>query len=125
MATGNQMLPTAQVTTERVVTAQQQMTAGRCTGKAGWPAEAIWYASGELAVQPQRTSRRGTGGRWLAWVLRAVVRLRGSVHRAARWALIRQFDRNLGSAGRVVVNGSRRARPAQDRSKPRSPIPES
>jgi hypothetical protein len=73
MATGNQVLPGAQVTTERTVTAQQQTTTGPETGRAGWPGQAAEYASDELVEQPQRTFRHSTGGRWLVWVLRAVV----------------------------------------------------
>ncbi len=72
MATGNQVLPGAQATTERAVTAQQQ-NAGRGAGYAGWPGEAAGYVAGDLDEQPQRTFRRGTGGRWLVWLLRAVV----------------------------------------------------
>jgi hypothetical protein len=78
MATGNQVLPGAQATTERAVTAQQQMAgrgagnAGR-PGEAGWPGEAAGYVTGDPDEQPQRIFRRGTGGRWLVWVLRAVV----------------------------------------------------
>jgi hypothetical protein len=73
MATGNQMLPGAPVTTERAVTAEQQMMAGSGTGSVGWASQDTGYASGEPVEQAQRTVRRGTGGRWLVWVLRAVV----------------------------------------------------
>lgn len=73
MATGNQMLPGAPVTTERAVTAEQQMTAGRGTGNLGWASQDTGFASGEPVGQAQRTARRGAGGRWLVWVLRAVV----------------------------------------------------
>jgi hypothetical protein len=74
MATGNQVLPGAPVTTERAETAEQQMMAGRGTGSVGWVAsQDTGYASGETVEQAQRTARRGAGGRWLVWVLRAVV----------------------------------------------------
>jgi len=83
MATGNRMLPGAPVTTERAVTADQQM-AGRGTGSAGLAGQSAGYASDgygsdphradtPLADQPQRTARRGSGGRWLVWLGRAVV----------------------------------------------------
>jgi hypothetical protein len=73
MATGNQVLPGAQATTERAVTAQQQMTAGAGMPGAHWPGQATEYARGEPVDQSKRTARRGTGGRWLVWLLRAVV----------------------------------------------------
>lgn len=75
MATGNQVLPGAQENTERPVTAQQQRTTGRGTGSAGWPGEALGYASGpdEPVGQSERAFKRGAGGRWLVWVLRVVV----------------------------------------------------
>ena len=73
MATGNQVLPGAPVTTERAVTAEQQMMAGRGTGSVGWASQDTGYVSGEPAQQAQRTARRSAGGRWLVWVLRAVV----------------------------------------------------
>jgi Conjugative transposon protein TcpC len=73
MATGNRVLPEGLGTTERLVTAEQQMTAGRGTGTATWPGQATGYATGQEVEQPQRVARRGAGGRWLVWVLRAVV----------------------------------------------------
>lgn len=73
MATGKQVLPGAPVTTERAVTAEQQMRAGTGTGSVGWASQDTGYASGETVEQAQRTARRGAGGRWLVWVLRAVV----------------------------------------------------
>jgi hypothetical protein len=73
MATGNHVLPAAPVTTERAVTAEQQRTAGRGTGSVGWASQDTGYASGETVEQAQRTARRGAGGRWLVWLLRAVV----------------------------------------------------
>jgi hypothetical protein len=73
MATGKQVLPGAPVTTERAVTAEQQMMAGTGTGSVGWAGQDTGYASGEPVEQAQRTARRGAGGRWLVWVLRAVV----------------------------------------------------
>src|SRR5262245_14960491 len=71
MATGNQVLPGAPVTTERA--AEQQMMAGKGTGSVGWASQDTGYSSGETVDQVQRTARRGAGGRWLVWVLRAVV----------------------------------------------------
>jgi hypothetical protein len=73
MATGNQVLPGAPVTTERAVTAEQQMMAGRGAGASGWADQASGYESEPGVEQPQRIARRGSGGRWLVWVLRAVV----------------------------------------------------
>ena len=73
MATGNQALPGAPVTTERAVTAEQQMMAGRATGSVGWVSQGTGYSSGEPVDQAQRRVRRGAGGRWLVWVLRVVV----------------------------------------------------
>lgn len=73
MATGNQMLPGAPVTTERAVTAEQRMTAGTDAGSVGWASQGTGYASGEPVEQAQRTAGRGAGGRWLVWVLRAAV----------------------------------------------------
>ncbi len=73
MATGNKVLPGAPVPTERAVTAEQQMMAGRGTGSVGWASQDTGYVSGEMVEQAQRTARRGAGGRWLVWVLRAVV----------------------------------------------------
>lgn len=79
MATGNRLLPGAPVTTERAVTADQQMMAGRRTGSAGLAGQSAGYASdgytsdAGLTEQPQRTARRGSGGRWLVWLGRAVV----------------------------------------------------
>jgi len=89
MATGNRVLPGAPVTTERAVTAEQQMMAGRRTGSAGLAGRPAGYLSEEYGSdrygsdrqgsdtgpteQPQRTARRGSGGRWLVWLGRAVV----------------------------------------------------
>jgi Conjugative transposon protein TcpC len=75
MATGNRVLPGAPVATERAVTAEQQMMAGRRTGSAGSAGYATdGYESDDLLTErPQRTARRGSGGRWLVWVGRAVV----------------------------------------------------
>ena len=78
MATGNRMLPGAPVTTERAVTAEQQMMAGRGTGSAGLAGQSAGYASDGYepdasTEQPQRRARRGSGGRWLVWLGRAVV----------------------------------------------------
>jgi hypothetical protein len=73
MATGNQVLPGAPVTTERAVTAEQQMMAGTGTGSVGWASQDTGYVSGGPVEQAQRTARRGAGGRWLVWLLRAVV----------------------------------------------------
>ncbi|HWF78978.1 MAG TPA: conjugal transfer protein [Streptosporangiaceae bacterium] len=61
MASGNRVLPGSSVTTERAVTA------------VGWASEDTGYEAGEAVDQPQRTAGRGAGGRWLVWVLRAVV----------------------------------------------------
>jgi hypothetical protein len=61
MATGNRVLPGAPVTTERL--------AGQSAGYAS-----DGYASDTgVTEQPQRTARRGSGGRWLVWLGRAVV----------------------------------------------------
>lgn len=73
MATGNRVLPEFPVTTEQAVTAEQQMMAGRRTGNVGWTSQNTGYVSGEPVEQGQRRARRGAGGRWLVWVLRAVV----------------------------------------------------
>jgi len=73
MATGNHVLPGAPVTTERAVTAEQQMMAGSGTGSVGWASQDAGYVSGEPVEQGQRIARRSAGGRWLVWVLRAVV----------------------------------------------------
>ncbi|HET9898199.1 MAG TPA: conjugal transfer protein [Streptosporangiaceae bacterium] len=83
MAAGKRMLPGAAVMTERAVTAEQQMMTGRqtitgqhSTGQSadtGWvnrPGEPAGYSSDPRADQPQRTVRRGAGGRWLVWMLR-------------------------------------------------------
>src|SRR6185437_9429630 len=61
MASGNRVLPGSSVTTERAATA------------VGWASEDTGYEAGEAVDQPQRTAGRGAGGRWLVWVLRAVV----------------------------------------------------
>ncbi len=75
MASGNRVLPEALVMTERV-TAEQHMMAGRATGTAG-PAtlagQPTGYEAGQAIDQPQRIARRGAGGRWLVWMLRAIV----------------------------------------------------
>jgi Conjugative transposon protein TcpC len=61
MATGNRVLPGAPVTTERL--------AGQSAGYAS-----DGYASDTgVTEQPPRTARRGSGGRWLVWLGRAVV----------------------------------------------------
>ncbi|HYK32930.1 MAG TPA: conjugal transfer protein [Streptosporangiaceae bacterium] len=73
MATGNKVLPGAPVTTERAVTAEQQMMAGRGTGSVGWASQDTGYVSGGPVEQAQRTARRTAGGRWIVWVLRALV----------------------------------------------------
>ena len=79
MATGNRVLPGAPVTTERAVTAEQQMMAGRGTGSAGSAGQSAGYVTDgygsddSLAERPQRTARRGSGGRWLVWVGRVVL----------------------------------------------------
>jgi hypothetical protein len=79
MATGNRVLPGAPVTTERAVTADQQMMAGRGTGSAGLAGQSAGFASdgygpdADSTERPQRTARRGSGGRWLVWLGRAVV----------------------------------------------------
>ena len=70
MATGNRMLPGVAVTTERVVTAEQQMMTGQRGADSGRPGELAGYSPEPQIDQPQRTVRRGAGGRWLVWVLR-------------------------------------------------------
>jgi hypothetical protein len=61
MATGNQMLPGAQVTAEPAMTAEPE---------AGPTA---WQATQDSGHEPPPRLRRGAGGRWSIWVLRAVV----------------------------------------------------
>ncbi len=84
MATGNRLLPGAPVTAERAVTAEQQMRAGRGTGRVGLAGQSAGYVSDgyqsdpyeadtALTERPPRTARRGSGGRWLVWVGRVVV----------------------------------------------------
>jgi hypothetical protein len=73
MASGRQLMPGAAVTTERTVTAEQQMTTGRGTGTATWPGQDAGNAAGQEIEQPERPARRGGGGRWLVWVMRAIV----------------------------------------------------
>jgi hypothetical protein len=75
MVTGNHVLPGAPVTTERAVTAEQQMTAEREAGTAETAMRAgqeTGYARGQEVGRPQRMAGRGAGGRWLVWVLRGV-----------------------------------------------------
>src|SRR5579859_8077931 len=107
MATGNQVLPGAPVTTERAVTAEQQMMAGRGTGSVGWASQDTGYVSGETVEQGQRTARRGAGGRWLVWVLRAVVWVvllligyRGIA------AIVTSYTAKPGSTGAVGAQGT-------------------
>lgn len=79
MATGNRVLPGAPVTTERAVTAEQQKMAGRGTGSARLAGQSAGYGSDDYGPdtdsteRPQRSARRGSGGRWLVWLGRAVV----------------------------------------------------
>lgn len=107
MATGKQVLPGAPVTTERAVTAEQQMMAGTGTGSVGWASQDTGYASGEPAGQAQRTSRRGAGGRWLVWVLRAVVWVVLLVigYRGVA-AIVTSYEGKSGSAGQADAAGA-------------------
>jgi conjugative transposon protein TcpC len=75
MASGNRVLPEAPLTIERV-TAEQHMMAARGTGTAGTAnlaGQQTGNAAGQAIDQPQRIARRGAGGRWLVWMLRAIV----------------------------------------------------
>src|ERR1700722_19176629 len=75
MASGNPGLPEVPLTIERV-TAEQHMMAARGAGTAGTATLAgqqTGNAAGQATDQPQRIARRGAGGRWLVWMLRAIV----------------------------------------------------
>ena len=76
MATGNRVLPEALVMTERAVAAEQYMTVGRGAGtiEAAMRSGAdTGDMTGQDAGQSQRVAGRGAGGRWLVWMLRALV----------------------------------------------------
>lgn len=88
MATGKQVLPGVPVTT-------------------GWARQDTGYASGEPVEHAQRTARRGAGGRWLVWVLRAVVWVvllligyRGVA------AIVTSYEGKSGSAGHAGAAGA-------------------
>jgi Conjugative transposon protein TcpC len=110
MATGKQVLPGAPVTTERAVAVEQQMMAGTGTGSVGWASLDTGYGSGEPVGQAQRTARRGAGGRWLVWVLRAVVWVvllligyRGVA------AIVTSYEGKSGSVGHAGAAGAGRS----------------
>ncbi len=76
MATGNRVLPEALVMTERAVAAEQYMTVGRGAGtiEAAMRSGAdTGDTTGQDTEQSQRVAGRGAGGRWLVWMLRALV----------------------------------------------------
>ena len=61
MSTGNRVLPGAPVTTERLA------------GQSARYASDGYASDTGVTEQPQRTARRGSGGRWLVWLGRVVV----------------------------------------------------
>ena len=76
MAAGNRLLPDPLILTERAVAAEQQMTVGRGAGSTG----TLVRSGGDTGEtteqdfeQPRRVAGRGAGGRWLVWMLRALV----------------------------------------------------
>jgi hypothetical protein len=92
MATGSRLVPGAPVTAEQ--TAAGRPVTGEQANWAGWPNQGYWAgptAAGQVSAagpstvpgaasaiesrdgQPPRRLWRGSGGRWLVWVLRAVL----------------------------------------------------
>ncbi|HVB41512.1 MAG TPA: conjugal transfer protein [Streptosporangiaceae bacterium] len=73
MATGNEVLPGAPVTAERTVAADHLRMAGQATGNTGHLAGRTAGQAAGPAEQPWRKPRKGAGGRWVVWLLRAVL----------------------------------------------------